>query len=678
MTFHFKRSKEEKVRKTNGALRALSVLFLIIAISPLACTPPAIPTDPVMTATQQLNTPTAAETAASALTFTAEADAQVNEENPDNNAGSSTFLQVDGASEPAVESFIRFTVTGISGTIQSAQLRVYDTTNASDNGPAIYATGTAWTETEITWNNRPERTSEELDNKSSIGTKTWVEYDVTTAVTGDGTFSFVLAADSSDAATFSSREGSQSPELMILLAGSSTPVVGTATDAATATALSPSATSTSGTPLPGGPLLFMADADARVKESSPSTNYGADNTLHADGAGDSGIESFIRFTVTGVSGPVQSARLRVYMTDNGTQDGPAVYSTSNSWTENEITWDNRPDRAGGEVDNKGRLSTNSWAEYNVTSVVTGNGTFSFVLVADSDDGVIFSSREGEQPPQLALTLQGSDVSTAAPAITATSPGDDVIFVGAGDISTCRNDNDELTAQLLDGIPGTIFTTGDNAYDSGTMDQYLNCYDPTWGRHKERTKPSPGNHDYLTSGASAYFQYFDNVPSYYSYNLGRWRIYALNSEIDVSDNSPQVTWLKADLASNPTQCVLAYWHRPRWSSGVNHGSNKESQTLWQILYEAGAELVLNGHEHNYERFAEMNAEGAALSPGLREIVVGTGGRNHYEFGSALPASEVRESSTFGVLKLTLRPDGYDWEFIPVAGSTFTDSGSTSCH
>ena len=142
--------------------------------------------------------------------------------------------------------------------------------------------------------------------------------------------------------------------------------------------------------------------------------------------------------------------------------------------------------------------------------------------------------------------------------------------------------------------------------------------------------------------------------------------------------PQVTWLKTDLASNPTQCVLAYWHRPRWSSGTNHGSNDDYQMLWQLLYEADAELVLNGHEHLYERFAEMNADGAVVSPGLREIVIGTGGRDLYEFGRALPASEVRDNSTYGVLKLTLRADGYDWEFVPIAGSVFSDSGSANCH
>jgi hypothetical protein len=231
---------------------------------------------------------------------------------------------------------------------------------------------------------------------------------------------------------------------------------------------------------------------------------------------------------------------------------------------------------------------------------------------------------------------------------------------------------------LDNIPGTVFTAGDNAYTDGSYTEYLNCYDPTWGRHKSHTKPSPGNHDYLTSGAAGYFQYFNNVPSYYAYNLGSWRIYSLNSEISSSATSAQVTWLQNDLAANPAQCILAYWHKPRWSSGSNHGSNSSMQTLWQVLYDAGAELVINGHEHNYERFAEMNTSGAAVSQGLREIVAGTGGASLYPFGTPLAASQVRSNSAYGVLKLTLHTAGYDWQFVPIAGSTFTDSGSSNCH
>jgi hypothetical protein len=254
----------------------------------------------------------------------------------------------------------------------------------------------------------------------------------------------------------------------------------------------------------------------------------------------------------------------------------------------------------------------------------------------------------------------------------------VVLVGAGDISTCGNSNDEATAKLLDGISGTVFTAGDNAYPDGTYTQYTNCYHPTWGRHKSRTKPVPGNHEYNTSGAAGYFRYFSNTSSYYAYNLGDWRIYALNSQIDVSSTSTQVRWLKNDLAANPKRCVLAYWHRPRWSSGSHYGSNSRYQTLWKTLYDAGAEIVISGHEHNYERFKEMNASGSASSPGLREFVVGTGGASHYGFGSALSTSQVRNSTTYGVLKLTLSSTSYSWKFVPVAGKTFTDSGTTNCH
>jgi acid phosphatase type 7 len=679
MTDDFGCSRGMIVRKTKNTFRVLFLLFLILATSTSACAPVANLATP---ANNTETGSTATSGAISALTFLAEADAQVNEAKPADNTGTSKFLQVDGDSGAEVESFVQFTVTGISSSIQNARLRLFNTTNASENGPAVYATHTSWTESEITWDQRPERTSGELDNRDSIGEDSWVEYDVTEAVTGNGLFSFVLAADSNDAATFSSRQGSQPPELVITL-GEGLPAT---TEPAPATAVPPSATATSNAPAETGPVLFLAEADARVRESEPSANFGDGTTLRADGASDSGIESFLRFTVTGVSEPIESASLRLYVTDNGTQDGPAVYLTSNSWDENSITWDNRPAPTGSVADNKGQLGTNNWVDYDVTSLVTGDGKFSFVLVADSSDGVVFSSREGVQPPQLVLNAQGSDVSTAVPTSAATTvstvvptmASDDVVLVGAGDISECESDGDEFTAQLLDAIPGTVFTTGDNAYEEGTIDEFNNCYGPTWGRHKDRMKPVPGNHEYLTSEASGYFEYFNNIPSYYAYDLGGWRIYALNSEIDVSEGSPQVTWLQEDLAANPAQCVLAYWHQPRWSSGTHHGSDDDYQTLWQLLYEAGAELVLNGHEHHYERFAEMNGNGAVVSPGLREIVVGTGGRDLYEFGSALPASEVRDDTTFGVLKLTLRADRYDWEFVPVAGSTFTDSGSTSCH
>jgi hypothetical protein len=254
----------------------------------------------------------------------------------------------------------------------------------------------------------------------------------------------------------------------------------------------------------------------------------------------------------------------------------------------------------------------------------------------------------------------------------------VVLVGAGDISSCDNDHDEATAKLLDDIPGTVFALGDNVYLDGTSEEFTNCYHPTWGRHKDRTRPVPGNHEYFTPGATGYFEYFDDIPSYYAYDLGGWRIYALNSEIDVSIISAQVKWLIKDLAASPRLCVLAYWHQPLWSSRYEDGNDAMYATLWKILHDAGAELVINGHIHNYERFAEMDASGSAASPGLREIVVGTGGVNLDGYATDLATTEVRNASTYGVLKLTLRPTSYSWEFVPVPGNTFSDRGTSSCH
>ena len=285
---------------------------------------------------------------------------------------------------------------------------------------------------------------------------------------------------------------------------------------------------------------------------------------------------------------------------------------------------------------------------------------------------ILGMRKGVLPLAIFSILLVSVVFTLKRASAAT-----VVMVGAGDIASCGQTNDSKTASLIGSISGTVFDLGDNAYSSGTPTEYANCYNPTWGQYKSRTKPVPGNHDYRTSGAVGYFNYF-NVPNYYAYNLGDWRIYALNSEIDTSATSTQATWLKNDLARNPKQCVMAYWHRPRWSSGAEHGNDSKTQALWAILYDAKAELVVNGHEHNYERFAPMNKSGAVVTTGLQEIVAGTGGESHYGFATILSASRARNANTFGVLKLTLSSGSYTWKFVPVAGQSYTDSGTINCH
>src|SRR5881396_2225568 len=259
-----------------------------------------------------------------------------------------------------------------------------------------------------------------------------------------------------------------------------------------------------------------------------------------------------------------------------------------------------------------------------------------------------------------------------------------VFVGAGDIGDCKRNGDSLTANLLDGISGTVFALGDNAYPDGTPSDYANCYDPTWGRFKARTRPVPGNHDYNTAGAAGYFGYFGAAAGepgkgYYSFNLGAWHIIALNSDLPMDAGSTQEQWLRADLAAHPAACTLAYWHHPLFSSSTVAVLGA-AEAAWQDLYDAGAELVLNGHHHDYERFAPQNPAGEVDQVhGIREFVAGTaGGEGLFPFGATAPHSEVRDNETFGVLKLTLRARDYDWEFVPVPGKSFRDSGSGTCH
>jgi hypothetical protein len=257
-----------------------------------------------------------------------------------------------------------------------------------------------------------------------------------------------------------------------------------------------------------------------------------------------------------------------------------------------------------------------------------------------------------------------------------------VLVGAGDIAECGNSGSEQTAQLLDRIDGTVFTAGDNAYEAGTMREYHDCYDRTWGRHKARTRPAPGNHEYNTPDAAPYYAYFGALAGspglgYYSYEAASWHIVSLNSNVASDLGSPQYQWLQANLAASRATCTLAYWHHPVFSSG-EHGNDATMRAIWRLLFRYGVDLVVNGHDHDYERFAPQDADGRPDPvQGIREIVSGTGGKGLRTFPSVAPNSEVRGNTALGVLKLTLRPGDYDWDFVPVAGGTFRDAGSGQC-
>ncbi|MEA2509737.1 MAG: hypothetical protein QOG21_1819 [Actinomycetota bacterium] len=273
-----------------------------------------------------------------------------------------------------------------------------------------------------------------------------------------------------------------------------------------------------------------------------------------------------------------------------------------------------------------------------------------------------------------------------------------VIVAAGDIACSPADTtspcqDQQTAALLAGAD-RVLPLGDNQYEAGALSDYLNRYDLSWGRYKSNSSPVPGNHEYITAGAAGYFDYFDGVGAqtglagernkgYYSYNLAGWHLIALNANCGLNgvvggctQSSPQMMWLRSDLANSNATCTLAYWHQPRFSSMT---TNKPMAAAWNLLYADGADVVLNGHQHNYERFAPMTPSGALdNAAGIREFIAGTGGASLSSFPPTYATSQVENSTSFGVLKITLYPLKYTWQFVPSGNGTFTDSGTARCH
>jgi hypothetical protein len=259
-----------------------------------------------------------------------------------------------------------------------------------------------------------------------------------------------------------------------------------------------------------------------------------------------------------------------------------------------------------------------------------------------------------------------------------------VLVGAGDIADCTKTAVTETAKLLDSMSGVVFTLGDNVYDTGTMANYVGCYGPNWGRHLSRTKPAVGNHDWNGSSLSAYYSYFGATGAagpdgqgYYSYEAGSWHVLVLNSEIPISAGSAQLMWAQSDLEASKAQCTIAYWHHPLFSSAQN-GPQPFVKDLWRMLYQYNVDVVMNGHDHVYERFDLQNPDGARDSArGIRQFTAGTGGSTLYAFGP-LRANSQAHSATHGVLKLDLQGNFYTWQFIPIAGQSYSDSGSGTCH
>jgi hypothetical protein len=476
---------------------------------------------------------------------------------------------------------------------------------------------------------------------------------------------------------------------------------------------------------------FAPAADSYVDASNSSTNYGTSSQVRMDGS--PVVRTFLRFNISGLNGAtVTQATLRIYANSAQSTGYNVGLVTDNSWGETTIVNTNAP-TIGSSVGSSGKITAGSWTSVNVASLVTTDGSISFGAWTTNSTAISFSSRSGANPPQLVVTYGGVVVTptptptvtpiptatptptpivtptltptptstptptpTATPTPTPTPGGLDPTIMAAGDIicdslTSCQSTDMAASQVVVNQNPSAVLVLGDLCH-TPSANCFSNYYAPSWGRLSSITHPITGNHEYLVSGAVYYFDYWNGVGNangpagnrsqgYYSFDIGTWHIIALNSQCSqaggCNSGSAQYTWLQQDLLSHPNKCTLAYYHIPVFSSGGR--ANNNMLQIYTLLYNNNVDVVLDGHDHIYERFAPQNPSGQLdTARGIREFIVGTGGANHTSIATVKPNSEVRNTDTFGALKLTLHSTSYDWQFMPVAGKTFTDSGTTLCH
>ena len=442
----------------------------------------------------------------------------------------------------------------------------------------------------------------------------------------------------------------------------------------------------------GRTLALKPAADAYSSAADSTRNFGRARTLRVQRT--PRARSYLRFSVSRLDGPVRRATLRLFArSGRGTYKVAAL--TSNRWSEGALTAAKAPPVS--RAVSSARVRGSGWTEINVTPLVRRNGVVGFALAASGRGAITFASREaGARAPRLVVVTgpTAPDPVIAAAGNIACDPLNPAFNGGLGTATECRH---RYTSDLLvGGGLSRVLMLGDAQYQCGAYDAYLQVYGPTWGRVKGITRPVLGNHDYRSTlpgtgcdpaqRPTGYFRYFGAAAGaanlgYYSFDLGAWHLIALNSNCaDVGGcgpGSPQETWLRRDLAANRTRCTLAYWHHARFSSSYQGAHDHELEPFWRALYAARVDVLLVGHDHVYERFAPQDPAGRAAPAGIRQFIVGTGGASHHPFFTVQPNSEVRNNDTFGVLKLTLRAASYQWQFVPEAGRSFTDAGSTPC-
>jgi len=447
-------------------------------------------------------------------------------------------------------------------------------------------------------------------------------------------------------------------------------------------------------------------ADSYVQADLPASNFGTAATVKVDGS--PVTVSYLKFDLQGVA--ATKATLKVFTPTSSTTPINVRSVADTTWTETGLTYNNRPDLGSTAIPSPVPIAANSTLSYDVTSMVSGSGLVSLAIDTTSSTSKSLPSRENPTEanrPQLVIETGTPPSTTSAP------PGPSTVIAVGGDVACGPTEADynggagtatachmrQTSDLVLAMAPQRVWALGDLQYNSGRLADFNVSYNESWGRFKTITDPVVGNHEYGTSGAAGYFGYFGNAATprqpgctsncegYYSFDVSvgtaTWHIAVINSEctrigggVGCAVDSPQYNWLAADLTANDgTTCTAVLSHRPRWSS--NSFASPEIQPLVDLMAAHRVDLLLTGHAHSYERFAPQNAAGEADPNGIREIIVGTGGRDSQGFGTVAPNSLVRKNKIFGVMKLTLHPTGYDWAFIPDPATPFADSGTANC-
>ncbi len=609
--------------------------------------------------------PAAAEAAVVTQVVSASADTYVDSGAASTPLGTQGSLSVDAS--PTRYTFLRFSVPTVSGTITAATLRLHtrDTSDAGSpaGGTVRRITSTSWSEAATTYNNRPSTSGTTVGTFGAVSRNAWYQLNALSVVASGATLNLAIVSSNTDGAYYDAREtGANGPQLVLTIE----------TQPSSAVALTPT-------------------ADTYVENGTAAgTTFGTATSFVADAS--PVRQSFLRFDLTAIS-TLASARLRLHVLNDSSGPSPfggTVTRLSGAWGEATTTFNNKP-AIGATVATLGAVTQNAWIEVDVTSAALPGAILELGITSSNTDGAYYHSREsGATSPQLI-------VSTTAPptAPPPTSAPAGIVIAAVGDMAcaptsqvtstTCR----QLTVSNLihnDAAIQHFLVLGDLQYPNGELSNFQaqGGYAGSYGRFKAKTKPAPGNHEYNTSGATGYYTYFgalagDPAKGYYSFDIGTtWHVVALNSNCSVvfcTAGSAQEQWLRGDLAASTRQCTIAYWHHPMYTS-AGRGDNTNMDPIWRAIAEDGGELVLAGHEHQYERFAPVSATGAADANGVRSLVVGTGGHSLAGFGATHANSLVRIQA-FGVLKLTLGTSSYSFQMINESG-TVLDSGSGTCH